>query len=600
MLFIPSSLAAACKSFGVPDAIAKSDFDHSKVFSLESALHFKNEVIPYLRNDVLSLKYIVVGFRKVIKDLFKLDLNNFITLSHLASMAWASETPQAGSIILPNRAEYTEWSQAVRGGRVTPQQKKFISSQAATLPYDQLTDFLSMLDCNSLYPFVMRNNRYPTGSYAIISRANDLTTRHLLFSEPLSFSWQNNLFQVDVTCPNDLITAFLPSRDEQGGAVYDLLPKVKQMYYGMELQHAVCDLGYNVTKVHQEWRWLHANRQLPLFADYCDKLYAVRQQHPSGTPLNEVSKLLMNGLYGKMLQKPITRHTSILSAWDGSADLWEGSAADKLVIRYQGADVAFLVTRDDPTYRVKQPFVIGGAILAQSRVHMSKVLLQCEGYHRELCAMLYTDTDSLILPPAAMVNFPPSLLGNALGQFKNDLKGEGKILRFISLAPKTYCLVYMTNDNKLWLKVRCKGIPHRGEPIPVTPLQLSAPHRPELAAQVVPLERWLTKADVERPAVDPRLRIYVITNKEGERAVTDHIPYTAFEDQLEGRLEKIEVYFGSFKVNYSSSTFADSGLSINPMYNKRELDASEWWSKNKRLVREGSIMTFPVGYNLDD
>jgi hypothetical protein len=41
-----------------------------------------------------------------------------------------------------------------------------------------------------------------------------------------------------------------------------------------------------------------------IFKDFINKLYNLRKEHPKGTPLNHLCKLLMNSLYGKYGMDP--------------------------------------------------------------------------------------------------------------------------------------------------------------------------------------------------------------------------------------------------------------------------------------------------------
>ena len=183
----------------------------------------------------------------------------------------------------------------IRGGRVLPQQKFWMSSHASAIPhFDEVHDYLRLLDCNSLYPWAMLSNTFPTGRYTIVR--DGLEQRHLIFRDLWTATepdWLNSMFEVDVRCPTNLLTPFLSARSPTGGLLYDLLPKERERYYGFELLHAVRELNYDVTKVHSEWRWLQPNA-LPLFVTYVEKLYQVRLKN-KGTALDACAKLALNG-----------------------------------------------------------------------------------------------------------------------------------------------------------------------------------------------------------------------------------------------------------------------------------------------------------------
>lgn len=54
----------------------------------------------------------------------------------------------------------------------------------------------------------------------------------------------------------------------------------------------------------------------PIFKEYIDRCFDYKKASVKGTPLYEVSKLMMNGLYGKMLSKIIETIREIVSDED--------------------------------------------------------------------------------------------------------------------------------------------------------------------------------------------------------------------------------------------------------------------------------------------
>ncbi len=64
-LFVDCSLATACKAWGVPDDSTKGEFDHSKIYSFESAELHKVEVLNYLKLDVAALRELYHIYSKV-------------------------------------------------------------------------------------------------------------------------------------------------------------------------------------------------------------------------------------------------------------------------------------------------------------------------------------------------------------------------------------------------------------------------------------------------------------------------------------------------------------------------------------------------------
>jgi len=241
---------------------------------------------------------------------------------------------------------------------------------------------------------------------------------------------------------------------------------------------------------------------------------------------------------------------------------------------------------------------VGATILARSRIIMSHALIAAHGYLVPRYALRYTDTDSLILHVAACRLLPADFYHEKLlGKFKDDLKGEGRIIRAVFLAPKSYCLMYRTKDNLLWLKVRCKGIPHQGDPIPLDEsTALITAHDDALHAKALAiLNRGVTGL---MPRVDPKFRAYIITHLNGQVRTTPHLTYECFRMLLENQVQKIQCLYGTFKVQYAAGS--DVSLTIQPRYQERTLGEFQggWWTKGKRISTEHEIMTQPLGFRI--
>jgi len=601
-LMIPSSLDSACKSFSVPSDLTKGDFDHSKVFSYASAEIWRDEVIPYLKNDCLSLRWIVRALGSTVFDMFHLDLSNFITLSHLTNHAWAISDPETSkNIIIPTRKDWEEWGCVVRGGRVVPQMKSWESTDPVSARYNERKDFCVFLDCNSLYPYVMSEGDFMTGRWRIISdgltlRHRDINSRNQLL--------RHSIFLCDVECPTDLLVAYLPSR-VAGEIIYDLMPKVSEVYNGEELMHAV-ELGYEVTRVRKEWRFTQDHTSAKrMFKTYIDTLYKTRQTYGSKDARNVTCKYLMNSLFGKTCQRPNGTQTVLLGIEDAMSYEQPPHPHPPVVFHQicdsDGTIIGYMGDLIDMEAEPTQPFYIGARILSLSRIHMSRSLASVGGYRMPRRTFFYTDTDSLILRAECVDALDPSLLGLALGQFKDDIDGgediinTAKIIAVAILAPKMYAVVYQNKEGKMFQKIRAKGISHPMGAIECNSLDDRAAHSNDLAARVQEIELWRC-GQAPLPRVGPRFRAFVATFLDGSSVTLPYLSYGILKAILLRKLTSLRAYSGVFKINYVTTNWQGSGLSITPSVITRLIADSNWWDKGKRIFLQDIDFTVPVGY----
>lgn len=89
-LFIGCSLKKACPSWGVPSDQSKKEFEHAKVYSFESAEKHKEEVIEYLKYDVISTAHLYHNYSTTMWDCFQMDVSKAITPSQFAIQCWTS------------------------------------------------------------------------------------------------------------------------------------------------------------------------------------------------------------------------------------------------------------------------------------------------------------------------------------------------------------------------------------------------------------------------------------------------------------------------------------------------------------------------------
>lgn len=133
----------------------------------------------------------------------------------------------------------------------------------------------------------------------------------------------------------------------------------------------------------------------------------------------------------------------------------------------------FIISGDkmEADIRPSLPIFFSMMILAYSRRLMSKMLRAVGGYTDPMNTLLYTDTDSMVIRKKTFEKLKAfknsRYVGSRLGQLEDEMP-NCKIISARFLAPKTYCLGMLkyNKEKDKWfyaLKVRCKGIPHRGE-----------------------------------------------------------------------------------------------------------------------------------------
>lgn len=283
------------------------------------------QVEEYLKLDVIALREIYRRYSCEMYECFHLDVTKRISPSQFALHAWQSTCVQIDQIFLPHAGfEEDVCREAYRGGRVMCQRRAFesqdwkvLENEMAACHYDKIDDYLVIPDVNSLYPTVCFQEKYAYGKWRFLQpNADDYNFHTLVVDADLSPAGaaaeriERSCYCVDLTCPRDLLTAFLMDRNDDGGMNHTLEDKNEYWVWGCELAEAV-RLGYCVTKIHSIMEFEHLG---DLFKPYIHKCWEGRKANPgSDNVKNYMYKLAMNALTGKFGQRSELTNSAIFA-----------------------------------------------------------------------------------------------------------------------------------------------------------------------------------------------------------------------------------------------------------------------------------------------
>lgn len=616
-LFIKSSLKDACKSWGVPSEFRKTDFDHTKVFNFKSAEKHREEVSEYLKFDVLALAYLYDIYSKTMFECFSMDINKSITPSQFAIQAWSSMTPKEilKELLIPHKGKEEDDDRAAYyGGRVMCQRITYESTEydfnnpSCDYDYDKIEDYLIYADVNSLYPKAQVMEKYAVGAWSYFEPKEEdqplfCSKINLLVNE----DWiKRCMFKVNVRCPKDLITSFLMERDDKTKLiVHNLNNKVEQWYWGTELIEAVI-LGYAITRVHEVKQF---PQRVDLFTNYVNICWQGRKNNPRPSQKNEAFKFALNGLTGKFGQKSNETNSVIMNANiqptkrnEKEFELLLSRVVDFTpMFSKDGVNCAMMMELDNENKDPNYPIYISAQILANSRVHMSRIMRACNAYLDPLRAIYYTDTDSLIMPIRNLEDLVKgNYIGKELGQMKCDLSPTffnnqfAKILYAIFGATKgPYSIVYLNRgESKLMEVVKMKGVPHTSKPFSHDLTFLNLDILPKEKERLDDIMRWVEEPfKFSLPTDLVKQRFYFYKTK-GNVFFVKHINCTLIK-QILLKAGELFCFYGGMKRRYYD-------ISITPTIIRRMLCKTNWWAEGKRIFKDGQIgftnLSFPPGY----
>lgn len=425
-------------------SIAKGEINHNESVAWEiTDENRKSLVREYLRCDVMGLCELYEKVNSPMYDKYNINLCEKLTTSSNAFGIWKDNYLKHEIYLLKNQDDVNVRC-AIYGARCYKNKNRFTSKQyddvmklldADSLnknEFDNICDFIFDADVVSLYPTAMAEYKYPVG---IEIKTNTYQKDKL------------GIYRIEYKAPKNLLNPILPRR-ENGKLVWDLNDS-EGWYSSVDIENAK-KKGY-IIKVITGYYWQFSEY---VFKEYIEEFYKMKSNATKGTPAYTLAKLYLNGLYGKMLQRPITEKDIIVKT---SEEFWKILNKNIITEMHEICDNRWMIKYISKEERIKasdaqKPTQLGVFILAYSRQIMNKYYDDCGNSLSRL--PYYYDTDSLNIHSSCLDKIK---INTNLGGIDDDV--GGKIIKGIWIAPKFYAFQYVCKKTyKLKYHFRGKGL----------------------------------------------------------------------------------------------------------------------------------------------
>lgn len=495
-------------------------------------------------------------------------------------------------------------------------------------------DELKDVDVVSLYPSVMEQQLYPVGKYYWKILENEAEKKMQAkemedtikagkktilaqdydqeYDENFEFTIENNAYNnlkmlmfrrcycVDMEAHPHMKIAFVLRRNSSDDRPEQTLAPLQNHWItGVELFEAL-RVGYFLKRIHSFITW---EELAPVFKIYINKIFKIKEENKKDktSAMYMVAKLLMNALSGKFGQKIVSDVITLLNSLPRNPARFFNhlhsisyEVIEKLSYGEDHATVIgylFSGMKKEQDIDIQYPTHLSVFILAHSRRKMSKMLRHVNGYYDEQHTFFYTDTDSLLIRKSTFDLLKKKFIGSGLGKLEDEFPND-IILCGRFMAPKTYVLCLLKEDKeskkaKIYYKVRCKGIPHRGD--------VFCKHDYENDD----LQSWgEVEIAINKPVEDLKTHFYVIHHKTDRTIPEQTIPFigiTACDQVLSGNY-LVSVHFGSILKGKDK----DNRFIMKTQWIHRRLGLQNWWDQDycTRIKQdpEGYKMTLCKGY----
>jgi hypothetical protein len=408
----------------------------------------------YCERDVEILRKGFIQFRKVFKEDFNLDPIHYITICSLANAIFEERVYSRNHIFRLGGIVRDFVSKAIRGGRcMTRENKKWHVKE-------ECQDF----DGVSLYPSAIARLEIPLGyPQVIIGEDYDF----------LSDEKKCQCYVVEIEILKVGIKRQFPlmSKTVDGILQWTNEMEGEKLFIDKTTLEDLIKFQEIEFRIIRGYYWNHGvdTKCQKLIKEIFEKR---KQLKKDGNPLNSIYKLIMNSVFGKTIQKPITEKIIYRTKEQSEKWLMMNYAKHIETQRNEDADLCEIRFQGD----VSKQFnlcLIGVLILSMSKRIMNEVMCLGEDIG---CQMYYQDTDSIHIrtvdiPPlvkAFKEEYGRDLIGSDLGQFHSDFtpmlgpvkKGVEVVhaVESIFVGKKFYLDVLELSDGSYDLMFRGKGL----------------------------------------------------------------------------------------------------------------------------------------------
>lgn len=444
------------------------DYEHAQtVWSTFNCKNMLDYTKLYLKTDVLLLTDIFENFRKICKNIYKLDPCQYYTSPGLSWDAMLRST-KIELKLLTDINMYNFIQDGIRGGLVQCSKRYSKANNKYLEDYDpnKPSEYLMYLDANNLYGWAM-SEHLPSGEFEWVSNEllEVLDVNKISDTSPIGY-----FLEVDLEYPqsihdfhNDL--PFCAENKAVGDSKYrkliaDLTPKRKYQIHYRVLKQCLKN-GLILTKIHRALKFV----QSPWLKQYID-LNNYHRTMAKNAFEKDFFKLLNNSVYGKTMENIHKRkNVKIVTEWETTRRNHLGARA--LISKPNFASITqfsndmFAVQLKIMNLTYNKPIYLGFTVLELSKWKMYDFHYQyMKPKFSSNLTLNYMDTDSFIYSiktkdfyediredvalrfdtseyPNNNIFKIPLLNKKVLGMMKDENKG--KIMKeFVGLRSKMY------------------------------------------------------------------------------------------------------------------------------------------------------------------
>jgi hypothetical protein len=247
------------------------------------------------------------------------------------------------------------------------------------------------------------------------------------------------IIRCDLIPNKDLVDVPIPGRIKSM-LEWSLRDKKNHVYDSVTIRDAI-KYGYTVENITYGIYW---NQSRPVFKEYIEKMFEMKKaaDQEKKKALKAEAKLMLNGLFGKQIQRPICDVLEVCEQHDKEKILFLQEKFGIESFKVIGNKIYVYSKREYELKDMNKPYHLGVFILAYSKKIMNDYINKFDGFRDLESKIYYTDTDSLFITTPQRDKLLP-YIGKELGQLAYELPEECQIVEAVFLQPKLYMIKYL-------------------------------------------------------------------------------------------------------------------------------------------------------------
>lgn len=363
--------------------------------------NLESEAIKYCELDCKALFEVISNFAIKINQKFNVDVSSTPTLPSVAMKTYrTSFIPDGIKISKIGGKMFDNIHNAFYGGHVD-----------MYIPTNPVGTQVFGYDVNSLYPYVMKVNKYP---YQFIAHfygdISNMKQYFNLYNKCVGF------FKVNITSPQNILHPILPKK-VNNTTVYGV-GSWTGWYYSEELKNAA-KFGYKFDILEG-----YLFKSTDLFSKYIDTMYQMKEIAVKNSPDYMIPKFLQNSLFGKFSMFRELINYAVLDQ-HGVDQFISKIGFDNFINKVDFGSKCLVSYKLQFQKDLNINIAIGAAVTANARVYMSQFK------NIQDFSLYYSDTDSIFIDkPLSQQLVSDKKLGL--------MKLEYVLTKFVALGPKVY------------------------------------------------------------------------------------------------------------------------------------------------------------------